>query len=100
MLLPSGAAGAKHRLTPYLNEVPPVGGSSYHGTLVHMPGQSSALEVERMQTGVRIEKRLLKVLKALAELKDMSLGDRSARRHCFACFRRQGSFFPANFERD
>jgi hypothetical protein len=34
-----------------------------------------AIEVERIQTGVRIEKRMLKVLKAVAELKDMSLGD-------------------------
>jgi hypothetical protein len=33
------------------------------------------IEVERVQTGVRVEKRLLKVLKALAELKDLSLGD-------------------------
>ena len=33
------------------------------------------IEVERVQTGVRIEKRLLKVLKALAELKDLTLGD-------------------------
>jgi hypothetical protein len=33
------------------------------------------IEVERIQTGVRVEKRLLKVLKALAELKDLSLGD-------------------------
>lgn len=31
--------------------------------------------VERVQTGVRIEKNLLKVLKAVAELKDLSLGD-------------------------
>src|SRR5216684_7350016 len=31
--------------------------------------------VERVQTGVRIEKRLLKVLKALAEYYDMTLGD-------------------------
>lgn len=31
--------------------------------------------VERVQTGVRIEKRLLKVLKALAEYHDMTLGD-------------------------
>jgi hypothetical protein len=31
--------------------------------------------VERVQTGVRIEKRLLKVLKALAEFHDLSLGD-------------------------
>jgi predicted DNA-binding ribbon-helix-helix protein len=32
-------------------------------------------EVERIQTGVRLEKRLLKVLKALAEYLDLSLGD-------------------------
>ena len=31
--------------------------------------------VERVQTGARIEKRLLKVLKALAEYHDISLGD-------------------------
>ena len=31
--------------------------------------------VERVQTGVRIEKRLLKVLKGLAEYHDLSLGD-------------------------
>ena len=31
--------------------------------------------VQRVQTGVRIEKRLLKVLKALAEQLDMSFGD-------------------------
>ena len=33
------------------------------------------LKVQRVQTGVRIEKRLLKVLKAIAEYYDMSLGD-------------------------
>jgi len=31
--------------------------------------------VDRVQTGVRVEKRLLKVLKALAEYLDMTLGD-------------------------
>ena len=31
--------------------------------------------VERVQTGVRIEKPLLKVMKALAEYHDLSLGD-------------------------
>jgi len=31
--------------------------------------------IERVQTGVRMEKRLLKVLKALADYHDMSLGD-------------------------
>ncbi|MEO1482333.1 MAG: hypothetical protein AAFU77_09530 [Myxococcota bacterium] len=37
----------------------------YHGTFV----------IERVQTGVRIEKRVLKVLKGLAEHLDLSLGD-------------------------
>ena len=35
----------------------------------------ATFEVERVQTGVRMEKRILKVLKALAELHDLSLGD-------------------------
>jgi len=34
-----------------------------------------SVEVERVQTGVKIEKRMLKVLKALAEYHDMTLGD-------------------------
>ncbi len=37
--------------------------------------KSPKLPVERVQTGVRIEKRLLKVLKALAEYEDLSLGE-------------------------
>jgi len=37
-----------------------------------MPKQILA---ERVQTGVRLEKNLLKVLKAVAELKDLTLGD-------------------------
>jgi hypothetical protein len=46
--------------------------------MVHMNHDrepSALVEVERVQTGVRMEKRILKVLKAVAELKDMSLGD-------------------------
>lgn len=41
--------------------------------------------IERVQTGVRIEKRILKVLKALAEQLDMSLGDllEGVALHCF-----------------
>ncbi|TWT15451.1 hypothetical protein [Reyranella sp. CPCC 100927] len=31
--------------------------------------------MERIQTGIRMEKRLVKVLKALAEYKDLTLGD-------------------------
>jgi hypothetical protein len=37
--------------------------------------KSQLLEVERVQTGVRLEKRIVKVLKAFAEYKDLSLGD-------------------------
>ena len=36
---------------------------------------TAAISVERVQTGVRLEKRLLKVLKALSEHKDMTLGE-------------------------
>jgi hypothetical protein len=36
---------------------------------------SDKIIVERVQTGVRLEKRLLKVLKGLAEYHDMTLGD-------------------------
>lgn len=32
-------------------------------------------KIERVQTGIRVEKRLLKVLKGLAEHLDMSVGD-------------------------
>ena len=39
------------------------------------PTATKRVVVERVQTGLRLEKRLLKVLKALAELKDLSLGD-------------------------
>jgi hypothetical protein len=46
----------------------------YRGTLVHMIDERTLL-VERVQTGVRMEKRLLKVLKAFAEFHDMTLGD-------------------------
>jgi hypothetical protein len=38
----------------------------YHGTVV---------AIERTQTGMRIERSTLKVLKALAEYLDLSLGD-------------------------
>ena len=46
----------------------------YRGTLVHVI-EASKFIVERVQTGVRMEKRLLKVLKAFAEYHDMTLGD-------------------------
>ena len=39
-----------------------------------MTGQQKLI-IERVQTGVRMEKRLLKVLKALAEYHDLTLGD-------------------------
>jgi hypothetical protein len=41
----------------------------------HRKTAAAPVEIERVQTGVKIEKRLLKVLKALAEYHDMTLGD-------------------------
>ena len=40
-----------------------------------MSAPKDEMTVERVQTGVRIEKRMLKVAKGLAEYLDMSLGD-------------------------
>jgi len=40
-----------------------------------VPKPAERLAIERIQTGVRMERRLLKVLKALAEYKNMTLGD-------------------------
>jgi hypothetical protein len=42
----------------------------YHRTMVE-----PTIPVERIQTGVRMEKRIVKVLKGLAEYHDMTLGD-------------------------
>jgi hypothetical protein len=40
-----------------------------------VPKLRQNIDIERVQTGVRMERRLLKVLKALAEYKNMTLGD-------------------------
>jgi hypothetical protein len=40
-----------------------------------MVKSSRRLVVERVQTGVRMERRVLKVLKALAAYRDLTLGD-------------------------
>jgi hypothetical protein len=44
-------------------------------TRKQVPPPDEKIIVERVQTGVRLEKRLLKVLKGLAEYHDMTLGD-------------------------
>ncbi|KQL44165.1 hypothetical protein AN963_22320 [Brevibacillus choshinensis] len=38
-------------------------------------GEDQKIKVERVQTGIRMEKRMVKVLKAMAEYHDISLGD-------------------------
>ena len=40
-----------------------------------MGTHAATIRVERTQTGVRMEKRLLKVLRALADYHDLTLGD-------------------------
>jgi hypothetical protein len=54
--------------------------SCYLGILVPDSGKATMiaikkLSIERVQTGVRMEERILKVLKAFAEYHDMTLGD-------------------------
>lgn len=40
-----------------------------------MMSRTEPISIERVQTGIRVEKRLLKVLKATAEYCDLTLGD-------------------------
>jgi hypothetical protein len=64
----NGERSEERRLTNYW----------YRGMYVFMSQgkqEYQPVEVERVQTGVRLEKRMLKVLKAIAEQKDMTLGD-------------------------
>jgi hypothetical protein len=58
----------------------------------------SKLLVERVQTGVRIEKRILKVLKAFAEYHDMTLGD-VLEGIVLHAFDGKAPFSPASLER-
>lgn len=58
----------------------------------------SRFEVERVQTGVRIEKRILKVLKAFAEYHDMTLGD-VLEGIVLQAFDGKAPFSPASLER-
>ncbi len=47
----------------------------YPGTMQRDREGRARAQIERVQTGVRLEARMLKVLKGLAELKGISLGD-------------------------
>jgi hypothetical protein len=69
----------------------------YHGTLVHM-SDDPKFEIERVQTGVRIEKRLLKVLKGFAEYHDITLGD-LLEGIVLHAFDGKAPFSPASLER-
>ena len=53
--------------------------------------------VQRAQTGVRMERRLVKVLKALAEYLDMSLGD-LLEGICLHAFDGKSPFSPATLK--
>ena len=59
---------------------------------------AGALKVERVQTGVRMERRLVKVLKALAEYHDISLGD-LLEGIVLHAFEGRSAFEPASLER-
>jgi hypothetical protein len=69
----------------------------YHDTLVHVTDDPK-LFVERVQTGVRIEKRILKVLKAFADYHDITLGD-LLEGIVLHAFEGKTPFSPASLER-
>jgi hypothetical protein len=73
----------------------------YHGTYItlkHTENSGQKYLVERVQTGVRMEKRLLKVLRALADYHDLTLGD-LLEGIVLHAFDGKCPFSPANLER-
>ncbi len=60
--------------------------------------RAGSTAVTRVQTGVRMEKRMLKVLKGLAEYLDISLGD-LLEGVVLAAFDNRGPFEPATLEK-
>lgn len=54
--------------------------------------------IERIQTGIRLEKRILKVLKGVAEYHDLYLGD-LLEGICLHAFENKPPFSPATLER-
>src|SRR5271163_2701710 len=76
------ARDARHRRGDETGETRSSGDCCSAGSLVHWyqmrngaMTRKDRFLIERVQTGVRMEKRLLKVLKAFAEYHDMTLGD-------------------------
>jgi hypothetical protein len=61
------------------------------------PGRP-AKTVERIQTGIRLEKRILKVLKGIAEYNDMYVGD-LLEGICLHAFENKAPFSPATLQR-
>jgi hypothetical protein len=64
----------------------------------HKENSGQKYLVERVQTGVRMEKRLLKVLRALADYHDLTLGD-LLEGIVLHAFDGKCPFSPANLER-
>jgi hypothetical protein len=65
------------------------------------PAKSSrpaAKTIERIQTGIRLEKRILKVLKGVAEYHDLYLGD-LLEGICLHAFENKPPFSPATLQR-
>ena len=63
-----------------------------------MPMAAPAKSVERVQTGIRLEKRILKVLKGVAEYHDMYLGD-LLEGICLHVFENKAPFSEATLKR-
>jgi hypothetical protein len=76
-LEPAVLVSQVHRHSPTKRRISKWGDENTNGTLLFMyqNNEGATHTVERVQTGLRIEKRILKVMKALAEYHDLTLGD-------------------------
>jgi hypothetical protein len=63
------------QINSHAAELPQGGPAAWRAGACQLRPESFALAATRVQTGVRLEKRLVEVLKALTELQDLALGD-------------------------
>jgi hypothetical protein len=97
----TSAIGIPHPQTSLRSAAPCARPFNTHGTFVRCcqfdAEENSMIEVTRVQTGVRLESSLLKVLKALAAYTDLGLGD-LLEGICLHAFEGKQPFSPETLE--
>lgn len=95
---PAPTRSAASSLLPSTATASPVSAAIPHAPAPAATARAKLKTVERIQTGIRLEKRLLKVLKGIAEYHDLYLGD-LLEGICLHAFENKPPFSPATLQR-